>query len=169
MSDYRENCLNKKGYSCYICGESNNIDVHHIDGDRTNNQLKNLIPICRYCHIGIHKARENYKHWYNRLLPWYTNSDREYQEEYSTNEEDVSTRRLVDDLIFLENLSSSVARQLVEMENGDLPFQCPKCGVAHTLGTEYSLKNREFCSNCNWSGAVYKGTIEAINQSSEFE
>jgi len=167
MDDYREKCINNKGGICCICSEENNIDVHHIDGDRTNNQLKNLIPVCRYCHIGIHEARENYEHWYNRLLPWYANSDRGFSDGDSTNEEDVSTRRLVDDLIFLENQTSSAARQLVKMENGDIPFQCPKCGVERTLGAEYSLNNRKTCGNCKWSGAVYKGTIEAAGQNSE--
>lgn len=160
MSDYRELCINEKGNLCIICGEEDNIDVHHIDGDRTNNQLKNLIPVCRYCHIGIHEGRENYEHWYNRLLPWYTNSDSEFSEEYSANEENVSTRVLVDDLIFLESLTSSAAKQLVEMENGDIPFQCPNCGNESILGAEYSMNNRTSCPNCSWSGAVYKGAIE---------
>lgn len=169
MSDYRQKCLKEKGSTCYICGEKENIDVHHIDGDRTNNQLKNLIPVCRYCHIGIHEARENYEHWHSKLLPWYTSSDGEFSEEFSDNEESISNRILVDDLIFLENLSSSVAKRLAEMENGDMPFQCPECGTTRTLGAEYSLNNRKTCSDCNWSGAVYEGVIEAAGQRSEYE
>lgn len=166
MSDYREFCLNQKGDTCLICGEGDNIDVHHIDGDRTNNQLKNLIPVCRYCHIGIHEGRENYEHWHSRLLPWYTNSDRELTEEYSINEEDISTRVLVDDLIFLENLASSTAKQLVELENGNIPFQCPKCGNERVLGAEYSMENRTNCPNCSWTGAVYNGMLEKTSQNS---
>lgn len=169
MSDYRQKCLKRKGSTCYICGEHENIDVHHIDGDRTNNQLKNLIPVCRYCHIGIHEARENYEHWYSKLLPWYTNSDREFSEELSDSEEGTSTRMLVDDLIFLESLSSSTAKQLAEIENGDVSFQCPKCGATRTLASEYSLNNRKTCANCSWAGAVYEGVIEAAGLTSKFE
>lgn len=169
MSDYRQKCLKEKGSKCYICGEKENIDVHHIDGDRANNQLKNLIPVCRYCHIGIHKARENYEHWYSKLLPWYTSSSNEFSEEYSSNKKNISDRILVDDLIFLKNLSSSVAKRLAEMENGDMSFQCPECGARRSLGAEYSLNNRNTCADCNWSGAVYEGIIQAAGQASQFE
>lgn len=165
MSDYREKCLKEKRRTCYICGEKENVDVHHIDGDRTNNQLKNLVPVCRYCHIGIHEPRENYQHWHSKLLPWHISSD----DEFLDDEESISNRILVDDLIFLENLSSSVAKQLAEIENGDIPFQCPECGATQILGAEYSLKNRKTCADCNWSGAVYKGVIESADQNSPSE
>lgn len=164
MSDYRRKCLREKGSACYICGEKENIDVHHIDGNRTNDRLKNLIPVCRYCHIGIHEARENYQHWHSKLLPWYTSSDGEFSEEFSDNKKSTSDRILMDDLIFLENLSSSVAKRLVEMEDGNTPFQCPKCDNTQILGAEYSLNNRKTCSDCDWSGAVYKGVIQSAGQ-----
>ena len=28
--------------------------AHHIDGDSRNNDIKNLMPLCRICHILIH-------------------------------------------------------------------------------------------------------------------
>ena len=99
----------------------------------------------------------------------YTSSDGEFSEEFSDNEESMSNRILVDDLIFLEDLSSSVAKRLAEMENGDMSFQCPECGARRTLGAEYSWNNPKTCADCNWSGAVYEGVIEAAGQASEFE
>lgn len=30
--------------------------VHHIDGDRENNRLRNLIPVCKSCHSKIHSS-----------------------------------------------------------------------------------------------------------------
>lgn len=167
MSDYRERCLTEKGNVCIICGEEENIDVHHIDGNRTNNSIENLIPVCRYCHIGIHEARENYKHWYNRLLPWYTDSNGNINYDEIANEEKSPNHNLIDNLIFLEGLTSSAARRLIEIENGDTPFQCPDCSHSQTLGSEYSMNNRTTCPNCGWSGAVYEGTLDALGKDVE--
>jgi hypothetical protein len=53
-TDYREYCLSLKGRQCEICGTTEQIVVHHLDGDRTNNTLENLIPVCRKHHAQIH-------------------------------------------------------------------------------------------------------------------
>lgn len=45
-----------KEYKCEICGISEwqnskiKLQVHHVDGDRTNNDLKNLQILCPNCH-----------------------------------------------------------------------------------------------------------------------
>lgn len=39
---------------CDICGISNNLLVHHIDNDRTNNQKTNLTTLCTSCHGQLH-------------------------------------------------------------------------------------------------------------------
>lgn len=36
--------------TCQKCGKMNDLDVHHIDGDRLNNNPKNLITLCKKCH-----------------------------------------------------------------------------------------------------------------------
>lgn len=41
------------GYCEFDCG----VDIHHIDGDRTNNEKENLVPLCKCCHIGLHNRR----------------------------------------------------------------------------------------------------------------
>lgn len=38
---------------------SKSIDVHHIDKNRNNNRLENLITLCRKCHRKVHKIMEN--------------------------------------------------------------------------------------------------------------
>lgn len=167
MRDYRVKCISEKGKYCYICGDEENIDVHHIDGDRTNNKLNNLIPVCRYCHTGIHKKRENYEHWHARLLPWYNTSGGEFDEDRQVNEESTPKRILIDNLIFINGLTSSTAKEVARMENGNIPFQCPDCGNTRQLNSEYSLKNRKTCSACDWVGAVCAGTVEAIGEGSE--
>lgn len=71
MAHYREKCLREKGEECHICGADDNRDalaVHHIDGDRANNDLENLVPLCYSCHLSIHNGAEGYEDWRERLL-----------------------------------------------------------------------------------------------------
>jgi predicted restriction endonuclease len=55
-------------YKCKLCGCSQLengrlLDVHHIDYDKKNNVVGNLVALCRHCHI-----KTNYKRDYWRLL-----------------------------------------------------------------------------------------------------
>lgn len=52
--DYREKCLSEKVNLCNVCGDSEKLFVHHIDGDRSNNALDNLVPLCPSCHRSVH-------------------------------------------------------------------------------------------------------------------
>jgi hypothetical protein len=36
------------------CASQEDIEVHHVDGDRNNNEPDNLIPLCRDCHMQLH-------------------------------------------------------------------------------------------------------------------
>ena len=67
MSDYRQRCLSKKGEECIVCGDTNEILVHHVDGNRTNNEIENLIPVCDRHHRDIHAGRPNVSEWVVRL------------------------------------------------------------------------------------------------------
>lgn len=42
---------------CELCGSTKNVDVHHKDGDYTNNVKKNLMLVCRSCHNKIHREK----------------------------------------------------------------------------------------------------------------
>jgi hypothetical protein len=42
---------------CMRCGNSNASDVHHKNGDWTDNRLENLERICRSCHLKEHSRR----------------------------------------------------------------------------------------------------------------
>jgi len=48
----------KKGESCRMCGSKIDLQVHHIDENRQNNQMSNLIILCRSCHSKQHRKKE---------------------------------------------------------------------------------------------------------------
>jgi hypothetical protein len=63
-------------HTCCLCrNEYKDTEIHHIDGDKTNNTLDNLAVVCRDCHSKITGARglgrkysayevkENKRHW----------------------------------------------------------------------------------------------------------
>jgi 5-methylcytosine-specific restriction endonuclease McrA len=39
---------------CRICGATERLERHHIDGKLNNNSLGNITIICSKCHHGIH-------------------------------------------------------------------------------------------------------------------
>lgn len=41
---------------CIICGEKNVVDVHHNDGNKDNNLISNLVPLCPTHHMYIHRG-----------------------------------------------------------------------------------------------------------------
>lgn len=57
------NIMNAQGKDkkCLICGSTKNVDVHHNDGDYTNNNLENLIHLCRSCHMKSHRPKQKCK------------------------------------------------------------------------------------------------------------
>lgn len=54
-SEYRGKALAHHGHECAVCGGSE-VVVHHRDGDRNNNDVSNLIPLCNSCHRNVHSG-----------------------------------------------------------------------------------------------------------------
>lgn len=40
---------------CIVCRASNNIQIHHIDGNHKNNSVENRIDLCVRCHTELHR------------------------------------------------------------------------------------------------------------------
>ena len=51
-------------------------DVHHIDGDKANNIVENLVTLCSPCHLcRVHSPNgEGLEHWARRFSPVYSNA-----------------------------------------------------------------------------------------------
>lgn len=62
-STYRTTCFGRHKKQCVICGEDKIVAVHHFDGNRDNNKVENLIPICpthhQYCHSRYYSEIRN--------------------------------------------------------------------------------------------------------------
>ena len=57
----RKNIVNRDDYKCRMlnCDRTEDLNVHHIDYDRTHNADDNLVTLCRTCHRQVHS--EGYK------------------------------------------------------------------------------------------------------------
>lgn len=66
-TEYRDRCFDKKAEECEICAAVDAIVVHHIDGNRHNNSLGNLMPVCCSCHGKIHSGSEELKQWSEKI------------------------------------------------------------------------------------------------------
>jgi len=45
----------KKDAVCKICKDNKNLAIHHKDGNKKNNSKRNLIVLCRQCHLSQHE------------------------------------------------------------------------------------------------------------------
>ena len=72
-NDLRESIRKRDNYICQLCGIHENeligrfkkLDCHHIDYNKNNINLDNLITLCRECHI---KTNSNRKKWQEYFL-----------------------------------------------------------------------------------------------------
>lgn len=54
IKHYRQRALDVLGEICKFCGSTKDLHVHHINGDRSDNTVFNLAPLCQSCHVSIH-------------------------------------------------------------------------------------------------------------------
>lgn len=60
---YRQNAWKVYEKKCYDCGikDERILIIHHIDGNRKNGLINNLIPVCHNCHCLRHISLNNHK------------------------------------------------------------------------------------------------------------
>ena len=75
VSDYRVICFRHHKKECIICGENKVVDVHHHDGNRSNNIPENLIPICPTHH----------RYWHSKYRTEIKDKVEKYLEEFKNN------------------------------------------------------------------------------------
>jgi 5-methylcytosine-specific restriction endonuclease McrA len=73
FSGKRETVLNRDGYKCVKCGETQQLVVHHIDGNgrgsrNPNNSLDNLQTLCRACHAIEHFTLDKWSKDYEKCI-----------------------------------------------------------------------------------------------------
>ena len=57
--ELRDAVISRDDHRCRRCGRGDcMLQVHHVDMDRTNNDLTNLLTLCAACHLGLHGRRE---------------------------------------------------------------------------------------------------------------
>jgi hypothetical protein len=47
---------------CKLCDSQKNLHRHHRDGNIRNNDLSNIVVLCRRCHIKAHLAMGTWSH-----------------------------------------------------------------------------------------------------------
>ncbi len=102
----RKLCLERNDHKCVVTGETENLEVQHIDGNHTNNELTNLVTLYRDLHVMItgrlSRARRRHpwvrmyfawlkEHGYPKMTVKYCHSCRGYHMTLGMGEEDVLT------------------------------------------------------------------------------
>ena len=68
-----------ENYKCLCangCEVDESLDVHHKDENKDNNDISNLIPLCRKCHIKAHGGNPQKDSYENRNKPFKIESSR---------------------------------------------------------------------------------------------
>lgn len=64
-TNYRDYLKQYQPLTCYYCGRTEKegkIDIHHLDENRNNWLLSNLLPVCSVCHVFFHYPRYKTPH-----------------------------------------------------------------------------------------------------------
>jgi len=75
--EQKEEIRNRDDKTCQLCGRSefgtfkhykDNLNVHHIDYDKTNNDPSNGISLCRECHTKTNSDREFWQLYFMQMM-----------------------------------------------------------------------------------------------------
>ena len=70
--ELKESIRGRDNYTCQECGihqdeSEKNFDVHHIDYNKDNLDPKNLITLCKKCHMKTNFNRESWKNYFYNI------------------------------------------------------------------------------------------------------
>jgi hypothetical protein len=89
-TQYRSKCFEYHKKECVICKEEKIVEVHHIDEDRSNNDIFNLVPLCpthhKYWHSEYKEEIED--KIYNYIKEFKMRTTTQYQQQQQINPTD---------------------------------------------------------------------------------
>lgn len=65
----RDDVLDRDGH-CVICGSEDDLHVHHVDRDKSNNDPSNLVTLCQRDHMRVHYSGELLLEIQAETHPW---------------------------------------------------------------------------------------------------
>jgi len=69
LTKIRYEVLNRDSHSCCMCIVESDLIVHHIDHNKRNDSLSNLVTLCRPCHARVHVTKnKKYVNILNKIL-----------------------------------------------------------------------------------------------------
>lgn len=63
--NYHDDAIIAYGYQCCVCGLDDIhklLEVHHIDGNHSNDDISNLVVLCTACHFEAHRDSNTGRH-----------------------------------------------------------------------------------------------------------
>jgi len=57
----RDSIIKRDNYICQICRRNDKLSVHHIDKNKLNNNINNLVTLCFSCHSKLHRGGFRYE------------------------------------------------------------------------------------------------------------
>ena len=54
----RDRILRARGRTCQQCGDGGRLELHHLDGDTTNDDPTNLRLLCHDCHVEANREQQ---------------------------------------------------------------------------------------------------------------
>ena len=122
---------------CEECGSTDPpIQVHHIDGNPTNNHPQNLLVLCRNCHQSKHGPADE-----QGTVPWYSGAVNENipEEDSGLAKDEGRTIKVIMTLAVFRCLKCNGLTQAAQTERGiRVPEQCAHCKYdKFELATEF--------------------------------
>jgi len=96
------------GTKCSSCGTTENVEIHHKDGNRKNNAIENLVLLCHRCHMQKHfKGRHRKTQSKTNLVDVHMRCPRELKERLDKKvDENLTTLTTITRNLWMEWLDS---------------------------------------------------------------